>query len=61
MTNYQERVNRIQTELDKSVNDMKKHLTEYKNLMNVKLSLEKEIDTYRSLLEGYHELILNMT
>ena len=55
MTNYQERVNRIQTELDKSVNDMKKHLTEYKNLMNVKLSLEKEIDTYRSLLEGSHQ------
>jgi len=49
---YQTRVNRVQSELDKSVNDMKKHLTEYKNLMNVKLSLEKEIDTYRSLLEG---------
>ena len=31
---------------------MKKHLIEYKNLMNVKLSLEKEIDVYRSLLEG---------
>ena len=49
---YQDRVNRVQNELDKSVNDMKKHLTEYRNLMNVKLSLEKEIDTYRSLLEG---------
>ena len=58
MTNYQERVNRIQTELDKSVNDMKKHLTEYKNLMNVKLSLEKEIDTYRSLLEGNYQKFL---
>ena len=36
----------------KATNDMKKHLIEYKNLMNVKLSLEKEIDVYRSLLEG---------
>ena len=39
-------------ETKKATNDMKKHLIEYKNLMNVKLSLEKEIDVYRSLLEG---------
>merc|ERR1712227_1185154 len=49
---YQQRVNRIQSELDKATNDMKKHLAEYKNLMSVKQSLEKEIDTYRTLLEG---------
>merc|ERR1712147_117515 len=49
---FQQRVNRIQSELDKATNDMKKHLAEYKNLMNVKQSLEKEIDTYRTLLEG---------
>ena len=40
----------------KATNDMKKHLIEYKNLMNVKLSLEKEIDVYRSLLEGISSL-----
>ncbi|CBY24880.1 unnamed protein product [Oikopleura dioica] len=49
---YQARVSKLQSELDHSVNDMKRHYTEYKNLMSVKLSLEKEIDTYRSLLEG---------
>jgi len=49
---YQQRVNRLQSELDKANNDMKKHLAEYKNLMSVKQSLEKEIDTYRTLLEG---------
>ena len=38
---FQQRVNRIQSELDKATNDMKKHLAEYKNLMNVKQSLEK--------------------
>ena len=38
---YQQRVNRIQSELDKATNDMKKHLAEYKNLMSVKQSLEK--------------------
>ncbi|CAG5076581.1 Oidioi.mRNA.OKI2018_I69.PAR.g8495.t1.cds [Oikopleura dioica] len=49
---YQARVSKLQAELDRAVSDMKRHLTEYKNLMSVKLSLEKEIDTYRSLLEG---------
>ena len=38
---YQQRVNRLQAELDRSTADMKKHLAEYKNLMNVKQSLEK--------------------
>ena len=37
---------------------MKKHLIEYKNLMNVKLSLEKEIDVYRSLLEGQSSITI---
>ena len=41
MNTFQQRVNRIQSELDKATNDMKKHLAEYKNLMNVKQSLEK--------------------
>merc|ERR1711893_404812 len=52
INSYQQRVNRLQAELDRSTADMKKHLAEYKNLMNVKQSLEKEIDTYRTLLEG---------
>ena len=41
MNTFQGRVNRLQSELDKSTADMKKHLAEYKNLMNVKQSLEK--------------------
>ena len=45
----------------KATNDMKKHLIEYKNLMNVKLSLEKEIDVYRSLLEGNHKTLFPKT
>ena len=49
---YQGKLNKVGGELDKATADMKRHLTEYKNLMNVKLSLEKEIDVYRSLLEG---------
>ena len=49
---YQAKLNKVGAELDKATSDMKRHLTEYKNLMNVKLSLEKEIDVYRSLLEG---------
>ena len=54
---YQQRVNRIQSELDKATNDMKKHLAEYKNLMSVKQSLEKV--NYRTGQHGPWILALN--
>ena len=61
---YQQRVNRIQSELDKATNDMKKHLAEYKNLMSVKLSLEKVKKTkniYARLLDQFILLFVTET
>ena len=49
---YQARVGRLGNELDYATQEMKRHLAEYKRLMSVKMSLEKEILTYRRLLEG---------
>ena len=49
---YQAKVAGLAGELDHATNEMKRHLAEYKRLMNVKISLEKEIMTYRRLLEG---------
>ena len=52
---FQQRVNRIQSELDKATNDMKKHLAEYKNLMNVKQSLEKVlVRNQNTVTQAYH-------
>lgn len=52
---FQQRVNRIQSELDKATNDMKKHLAEYKNLMNVKQSLEKVlVRNQNTQSQAYH-------
>nr|XP_039274311.1 glial fibrillary acidic protein-like [Styela clava]CAC04000.1 intermediate filament protein D [Styela clava] len=52
VTRYQDRLARIGTDLEHATGEMKRHLAEYKRLMSVKLSLEKEIRTYRRLLEG---------
>lgn len=52
---YQDRLSRIGADLEHSTGEMKRHLAEYKRLMSVKLSLEKEIRTYRRLLEGEGE------
>nr|CAB3248812.1 glial fibrillary acidic protein [Phallusia mammillata] len=49
---YQARAGSLTMELDHASSEMKRHLAEYKRLMSVKLSLEKEIMTYRRLLEG---------
>lgn len=49
---YQDRLARIGADLEHASGEMKRHLAEYKRLMSVKLSLEKEIRTYRRLLEG---------
>lgn len=49
---YQDRLARLGGELEVASGEMKRHLAEYKRLMSVKLSLEKEIHTYRRLLEG---------
>nr|NP_001027716.2 intermediate filament protein IF-D [Ciona intestinalis] len=49
---YQSRVAQLGSEFDHAQGEMKRHLAEYKRLMSVKISLEKEILTYRRLLEG---------
>jgi len=49
---HQAHVTRLAGELERANDDMKRHLAEYKLLMSQKLSLEKEINTYRKLLEG---------
>jgi len=48
----QNRIAGMTAELGSANADMKKHLAEYKRLMSQKISLEKEIQTYRKLLEG---------
>merc|ERR1712183_1151012 len=48
----QARIASMTAELGSANADMKKHLSEYKRLMSQKISLEKEIQTYRQLLEG---------
>jgi len=52
---HQAHVARLSVELERANDDMKRHLADYKLLMNQKLSLEKEIRTYRRLLEGETE------
>uniref|UniRef100_H2ZA20 IF rod domain-containing protein n=1 Tax=Ciona savignyi TaxID=51511 RepID=H2ZA20_CIOSA len=49
---YQTRVVQLGSEFDHAQAEMKRHLAEYKRLMSAKISLEKEILTYRRLLEG---------
>ena len=47
----QSRLNRTQQDLDKATQELKRHIADYKNLMTIKLSLEKEIESYRNLLD----------
>jgi len=49
---YQARIASMTAKLASANSEMKKHLSDYKRLMNQKLSLEEEIQTYRQLLEG---------
>lgn len=42
----------METELQKSRDEMTRYLADYNRLMNIKLSLDLEIATYRKLLEG---------
>jgi len=51
-TRYQAKVAALNGDLEHASAEMKRHLAEYKRLMSVKMSLEKEIMTYRRLLEG---------
>nr|XP_039268194.1 glial fibrillary acidic protein-like isoform X1 [Styela clava] len=48
----QRRIDELEGELQKSRDDMARHLADYNKLMNIKLSLDLEISTYRKLLEG---------
>ena len=48
---HQNRLNRMQSDLDKATNELKRHIAEYKNLMTIKLNLEKELDGYKNLLD----------
>jgi len=48
---HQNRLNRMQGDLDKATNELKRHIAEYKNLMTIKLNLEKELDGYKDLLD----------
>ena len=41
----------MQSDLDKATNELKRHIAEYKNLMTIKLNLEKELDGYKNLLD----------
>nr|CAD10679.1 intermediate filament protein D [Molgula oculata] len=52
VSRYQDRITKISGDLDNATAEMKKHLAEYERLMSVKQSLEREIQTYRQLLEG---------
>jgi len=53
----QARIASMTAELGSANADMKRHLSEYKRLMSQKISLEKEIQTYRHLLEGEEKRI----
>ncbi|XP_018424440.1 PREDICTED: keratin, type II cytoskeletal 5-like [Nanorana parkeri] len=48
----QKKLNDLQAALKKSKEDLAKQMRDYQELMNVKLSLDIEIATYRTLLEG---------
>nr|CAA06294.1 intermediate filament protein IFB [Styela plicata] len=49
---YQARITELESELQKCRDNMARHLADYNKLMNIKLSLDLEISTYRKLLEG---------
>ncbi|XP_028678377.1 keratin, type I cytoskeletal 10-like [Erpetoichthys calabaricus] len=49
---YQAIVTRLEEELSSVRSDMTRQSQEYQNLLNIKIKLEAEIATYKSLLEG---------
>lgn len=51
LSNHQNRLNRMQNDLDKATNELKRHIAEYKNLMTIKLTLDKELAGYQTMLD----------
>ncbi|ELK30381.1 Neurofilament light polypeptide [Myotis davidii] len=51
----QDTINKLENELRTTKSEMAQHLKEYRNLPNVKMALDIDIEAYRKLLEGEAE------